>query len=271
MKCRNVALVLALTSIFIVQGVTGPMSEAAELPLLIAHRGNSSEAPENTMASIKSALAIPNMPNFVEIDVHDTKDGELLVIHDSSIDRTSNGKGEVSKMTLAEIRKYNAGYAKEFGDRFKDEPFPVLDDVLDAVKDVDAGVMIEVKAHGIGDDVAKRVTERGEVDKHVIASFAPDVVVASSMTNPNIRTLFLSSSGSTEEVELARRIGAKIFGSSYKDLTQEIIAQAHDSGLQVWVWTVDDPDIVLKLLNWGADGIITNRPAVMRKLEPFGG
>lgn len=249
-------------------GCTGAMTQT---PTLIAHRGNSSVAPENTLAAARSALAIGIPPEYVEIDLQRSKDGKIVVIHDATIDRTSDGKGEVAKMTLAEIRRHHAGYPKEFGDKFRGEPFPVLEEVLDTVKDTETGIMIEIKARGIGQIVAETVTRRGEADDHVIASFNAAAVVHANMTNPRIRTLYLSGSPSVQEVELCDRIGADIFGTSHKELTEPIIELAHKKGLVVWIWTVDEEDRVEQLVEWGADGIITNRPAVMRQLDAFGG
>lgn len=233
----------------------------------IAHRGNSSVAPENTLAAVRSALALDPPVEFVEIDVHVCADGTLVVIHDSTLDRTTNARGRVAELPWATIRSAEAGYPAQFGDVFRDERVPELSDVLDAVAATTTGVMIEVKVHGIGDRVAHLVAERGELSSHVVASFHADVVVAASLAEPQVRTLYLADSGDPETIELAARIGADIVGVGHAGLTAAAVRTAHERGLVVWVWTVDDPDRAAELQAMGVDGLISNRVSALRNRQ----
>lgn len=260
---RTLSLLLTL---LVPLGLGCPSQERAEL---IAHRGNSSEAPENTLAAVRAAITLEKPAEFIEIDVHASADGKLVVIHDSTLDRTTTGTGNVAELSWEEIRHHRAAYTEEFGERFADEPVPLLEDVLDAVADSQVGVMIEIKAGGIGDDVVRMLERRGELERHVIASFRADVVVAATLANAQARTLYLSGEATPEQVELARRIGADVFGVSHQELSQRIVDLAHGSELVVWSWTVDEEARVSELLGWGIDGIITNRPRAMRALAGF--
>ncbi|MCZ6599199.1 MAG: glycerophosphodiester phosphodiesterase family protein [Planctomycetota bacterium] len=249
-----------------VASCTAPGAGEADGPLLIAHRGNSSEAPENTLAAMRSALALGAPPELVEIDVHTSRDGELVVIHDATLERTTDGQGAVAEKSWDEIRGLDAGFADRFGLRFTGERVPSLDEVLDAVAGTGTGVMIEVKVHGAGGSAARLVVQRGEMDRHLIASFEPDVVVDASLEHPGIRTMLISGRATDEVVELASRIGASVLGVDHGGLTPQIVEQAHSKELELWCWTVDDEERAAELLRWGVDGIITNRPAAMRSL-----
>lgn len=231
---------------------------SSEGPTWIAHRGNSSVAPENTLAAVRSALDLPRAPHFVEIDVYFTADRELAVIHDSTLDRTTDKTGAVAELSWAEVRRADAGFADRFGDSFRGERVPALAEVLDAVAGTHTGIMIEVKAHGVGGPAARLVAERGELDRHVLASFHADVVVDASLAAPGLRTLLLVGDPGLEHVELARRVGASILGASHEAITRELVEAAHSADLELWAWTVDDPERAAELLALGVDGVISN-------------
>ncbi|MAF66763.1 MAG: hypothetical protein CMJ84_14030 [Planctomycetes bacterium] len=241
----------------------------ARPPLLIAHRGNSSAAPENTLAAVRSAVALDPAPDLCEIDVHRSADGELVVIHDDTLERTAGAAGRVADLTLAELRRHPVGFAERFGERFAEEPLPVLGEVLTLLEDTDTDLMIEIKVRGVGGEIARLLAERGELDRHLIASFDPGVVVDASMAVASVRTLLLRGESTPEELELARRIGADVVGVSARSLTRRAVGRAHDSGLELWVYTVNDPDRAEELLDWGVDGLISDHPARMRALPPL--
>jgi len=114
---------------------TGPAG-----PLLIGHRGNPAEAPENTVAAVRAALAVQPPPEFVEVDVRRSADGRLVVLHDADLERTTGQPGKAAELPWEEIRQRSAGTA----------PVPLLEEVLDAVAGSGTGVMIEIKEHGLG-------------------------------------------------------------------------------------------------------------------------
>jgi glycerophosphoryl diester phosphodiesterase len=243
-----------LVVLLLVTGCSAPRASSA----WIAHRGNSSAAPENTLASVRSALALSPPPDWIEIDVHRSADGELVVIHDSTLDRTTDRTGAVADLPWSEIRSASAGYAERFGDAHASERVPLLDEVLAEVEGTATGVMIEVKAGGIGGDIVRLLEARGEVRRHLVASFKPTVLVDASMTNASARTLYLTGRASPEEIELARRIGAELLGAGNGSLTRENIAVAHRKGLAVWAWTVNEASDAEALVEMGVDGVISD-------------
>ena len=233
-------------------------------PQWISHRGNSWIAPENTLASVRSALALDPPPDFVEIDVYLTADGELAVIHDSDLERTTDRSGRVAEMKWESVRAADAGFADRFGDHYAGERVPSLDEVLDLVKDTSTSVMIEVKAHGAGGPTARRVLERGETERHVLASFHADVIVDASLAVPALRTLYLVSNPGPEHVELARRCGASILGSGQGAANATLRELTRAAQLELWTWTVDDPFRVDQLRALPVDGIISNRVGLLQ-------
>jgi glycerophosphoryl diester phosphodiesterase len=255
---------ILLLVLLVSPGIRPPSQEHA---VLIGHRGNAAEAPENTLASIRAALALERPPEFVEVDVHASADGRLVVIHDSTLERTTTGAGAVAELTWDEIREHRAPHADSFGEEFTDEPIPLLEDVLAAVADSDTRVMIEIKAGGLGDDVVRLLERRGELGRHVVASFRADVVVAATMASAEVRTLYLTGEATPEQIELAHRIGADVFGVSQNGLGQEVVDLAHAKELVVWSWTVNEEMRASELLEWGVDGIITDRPRAMREVD----
>ncbi|MFS8071823.1 MAG: glycerophosphodiester phosphodiesterase, partial [Byssovorax sp.] len=118
-------------------------------PLVIAHRGDSARRPENTLASFASALEIG--AEIVEFDVHLTRDGHVVVLHDALVDRTTDGTGAVRDMTLAEVRQLSAGYPSRFGDQYRGERIPTLAEVLGHIRDRAIG-MIEIKHDAVTAD-----------------------------------------------------------------------------------------------------------------------
>ncbi|MEM7305370.1 MAG: glycerophosphodiester phosphodiesterase family protein [Planctomycetota bacterium] len=230
-------------------------------PLVVAHRGNSSVAPENTLAAVGSAVALDPAPEFVEVDVHRTADHHLVVLHDKTLERTCDRSGRVAELDLSTVRLASAGYAERFGGRFTDERVPLLEEVLDAVADSGVGVMIEVKAADIGAEVAHLVTQRDEADRHVIASFRPDVIAEAKAAAPTIRTLYLAEEYGEITLDALRQTDADILGLSHRAVTPSAVARARASGLELWCWTVNDLALAAALQAWGVDAIITDRPA----------
>ena len=228
---------------------------------MIAHRGNSSVAPENTLAAVRSALAVDPAPAFVEIDVHATSDGELVVIHDKTLDRTTDASGAVAALELAVVRAADAGHADTFGAAFAGERVPLLSEVLDAVAATETGIMIEIKAAGIGAEVAALVVERGELKKHVIASFQADVLAEARAESAGARLLYLVDEANEASWTTAELHGVEILGVDKNAADGDYFERAHAAGYDVWVWTVNDLPQATALAALGADGIITDYPA----------
>ena len=236
------------------------MMSSAET-VIVAHRGNSSESPENTLASIRSALAMDPRPAYVEIDLHRSLDGVLVVSHDDDTLRITGVPGMIRERPFAELRKLDAGYRSEFGDAFKGEFLPRLEEILDAVRNTPVGVMIECKQLLLEEAVVSLLRNREELGKHVLASFDELTLYRARQLEPKLRTLYLVDEVNPTVIWRAKDISANTIGTN-KKTTLQSIRDAHSAGLVLWVWTVDDPTEMTQWIQAGVDGLITNKPAV---------
>lgn len=249
-------------SLFIIM-VTSPLVFSD--PLIIAHRGNSSVAPENTIAAVKSAVNLNPQPAFVEIDLHRSKDGKLMVCHDDNTLKTTGVAGMIREMLFADLRKLDAGYKKVFGNKYKGEKLPTLTEVLNTTSNESTGVMIECKQLLLEDAVIDLLKQRDEIDKHVLASFDELTVYRAKKIEPTIKTLYLTGDLTNTSLWRAVDVKADIIGAGIKSEPKWIKA-AQSKGFEVWVWTVDDESKMLELANIGVDGIITNKPALAHEV-----
>ena len=174
-------------------------------PLIIAHRGASSRAPENTMASFRKAVELG--ADAIELDVHRSKDGYLMVCHDERVDRTSNGKGYIKDFTLRELKSLDAG--RWIGEEFKGERMPLLEEVLELVLKNNILLNIELKNgpifyEGIERDVINLVKNYGLVDETIISSFNHYSLLQVKGIEPRIKTGILYIAGMVSPWEYAK-------------------------------------------------------------------
>lgn len=254
-----VALVLAVLALV---GASPP----AEV-VVVAHRGASAHAPENTIAALK--LAREQRADMVEVDVQETRDHELILMHDTTLGRTTDAEEvypdrapwRVGDFTLAEIRKLDAG--AWFGAAFRSERVPTLGEALAEAEDL--GVVVEIKAPHLYPGIVKRVA--GELRRHsgrlVVQSFDWKAMRTFHMELPHVPVGLLGTPRPRELPELARF--ATQINPPHADLTPKYIDRVHDLGMEVFTWTVDDPEIMRRLISWRVDGIITNRPDTARE------
>lgn len=224
-------------------------------PLVIAHRGASGSAPENTMAAFEKAIAFGS--DMIELDVQRSKDGHIVVIHDHTLKRTTNGTGEVRQHTLEELQQLDAG--SWFGEEFAGERIPTLTQVLDLVRGKCA-LNIEIKNLPYPDpeveaELVKLLHESGfPLEEVIISSFDHRALVRIEEIEPKLRTAALFSH---YPASLAG-IDTKILHPSWQLIRPEFMEWA--TGRMVNVWTVDKPERWDLLLAAGVDGIITNHP-----------
>ncbi|HEU5315302.1 MAG TPA: glycerophosphodiester phosphodiesterase family protein [Chloroflexota bacterium] len=238
--------------------------QPASPPIVVAHRGASGEAPENTLAAFR--LAVEQGAQYVECDVHLSSDGVPVVIHDEKVDRTTNGTGEVARMTLAELRALDAGgwLRPEFGG----EKLPTLDEALAACAGK-ARMFVELKRGG-GEalvEASLAAIERGRCEVAVI-SFGPEEVRALAARRPDLPLGFLigratlAQHGLERALAAARERGASFFSPQQDAVDAGVIEAAHAAGMPVSVWTVDDAARMTGLAGAGVDAITTNLPAL---------
>jgi len=231
------------------------------LPLVEAHRGDSSNAPENTMAAFQRALdlAVPS----IELDVRPTRDGALVVIHDDTLDRTTNGSGAVCDMAINELLRLDAGV--KFAPQFAGEKIPLLVEVLDLIAPTGILLNVEIKSSPPGINVPNSVVQLlrrcGKEHKYVVSSFDLPALLQVRTIAPEI-TLALIGDG-PEILSNARQHRLPWIHGNSTTVDEELVAQAHASGIRVNVWTVDDPERFAFWKTLGVDKLCTNRPAMM--------
>jgi glycerophosphoryl diester phosphodiesterase len=255
-----------MTTFFLAACAVLPIMAKADCKkcLVVAHRGFSAVAPENTLAA--AARAIESGADGDECDVQATKDGELVLMHDDKLDRTTNGKGKLSDRTLAELKELDAGSWKD--PRYANERIPTLAEWLAKHKNTNCEPVIEIKADGITRKVVETIREAGMIDRAVVIAFDSNVIKEVGSLEPRLRRAWVCGkelTGSPTQrtqwiADQARACGVNIVDLGHKMLSEEIIARLHAHGLTVWAWTVDEPAVLDCLMRWGIDGITTNRP-----------
>jgi len=229
---------------------------------VIAHRGFSGAAPENTIAAVRAAIAIK--ADMVEIDVTLTSDGHIVVIHDETLDRTTNGSGEIFQFTLAELRELDAG--SWFDPGFAGEPIPTLDDVLDEVEGrilLNVEIKSEAVDRGVVEKVAATIREHGMIDEVVISSFSPTALRQMRSEAPEIRTAVLYNKKfhqGRDVVDIVTDLGAGVFNIKRQRLTRKMRRRCIENNIPIGIYTVNDPRRMRRLVEKGIDAIFTDHP-----------
>lgn len=236
------------------------LREAGQRGVIIAHRGDSQAAPENTMPAFISATA--RGAKYFEIDVRMSQDGVPVVIHDKTVDRTTDGTGIVSEMSLDQLRALDAG--AWFSDSFAGTQIPTLDEVLSHVADSDAAIVIEYKGTWAQSDIKATVDmiATAGLEGDVIAqSFSKKTVTNISKVAPGLPVGWLTQTIDASIVATAQKIGADAVNPRLA--TARGVVLAHRADLGVFAWTHDADADWEALTAMGVDGIITNRPGAL--------
>lgn len=227
--------------------------------LVIAHRGASGHAPENTLAAFKKAVAL-GAP-FIETDLQLTRDARFVAIHDDTVNRTTNGQGFVHGMTLTEIRRLDAG--SWFGSEFAGERIPTIEEILEFAKKNDAVFYLEIKPEGSwgGEHALIDALRRsGEIARTIVISFDANVLEAVRKIEPALMTGLLYDAQIENPIERALEVGARQLAVRGDLVTPGFIAAARKKDLQVVCWTVNHPAHMRLLLAAGVDGIMSDYP-----------
>jgi glycerophosphoryl diester phosphodiesterase len=220
--------------------------------MIIGHRGAAALEPENTLLSIERAMNIG--VDAVEIDVHLSKDKELVVIHDATVDRTTNGTGPVSSYTVQEIKRLDAG---------KGEAIPTLQEVIDFI-DRRVMLVIELKEEGTERSVVDLIIQNNLFDKACVISFWHRLVKTVKEMDSRIKTGVLLV-GSPVDACIATQASADALVMKYSFVDREFVKIAHKKGLKVFIWNIDDQDLLKPYVDMGVDAIGTNDPRVLIK------
>jgi len=269
------ALVLVVTGIFAVRyWVWNPdpldhLYARADGVLVLGHRGAPEAAPENTIPSFLAALELG--ADGVELDIVKTADGELVVIHDFEVDRVTDGTGDVREMTLEEVKALDAG--SWFSEEFGGTRIPTLAEVFDALPS-DVPVNIEIKSVSLGTDgiekvLAAFVAERALHDRIVVSSFNPISLWRVKRADPDIPTALLYAPELPTFLADGWGIPIVLPDALHPEKSMvdaAYVQEAHSRGQRVNVWTVNDSAEMARLIGLGVDGIITDRPDLVRAL-----
>jgi len=233
-------------------------------PLRIAHRGASGRglAPENTLAAFEKALDIG--VDMLEIDVRVTGDGQLIVLHDPSLDRTTDCEGIVREMGLDEIRQADAGDG---------ERVPILGEVFDLARNR-APILLEIKSDFIAERVVQAIADAQIEEQVVVQSFNPQTVERVKRLAPHLpSSLLIGELPTTPSRVRARRlvsqvleVGANTLSIWHATLTPSLIEEMRKRGIAVWAWTVDEEITMRDLAMMGVQGLVTNYPNVLNNV-----
>lgn len=230
--------------------------------ICMAHRGWSGKAPENTMTAIRLALAEPAI-KAMEIDVQLTRDGVPVLIHDFTLERTTNGRGLVMDHTLAELRELDAG--SWFSDKFVNERIPTLEEVLVTVKGR-CMLNIELKATsdmypGLMEKVLVLLEKYQMKQEVYITSFDHDLIRQVRRLDQDIQTGLIVYGRPVLMLEQMEEAGANVLSMDYLYLNRELTVAAIEKGFKVIAWTLDDPKHIREVISWHPEiQICTNHP-----------
>jgi glycerophosphoryl diester phosphodiesterase len=237
--------------------------EQLSQPVIFAHRGASAWAPENTLAAFR--LAVEHGAPAIELDVKLTADREVVVLHDQTVDRTTNGHGDLRKFSLADLRKLDA--SGSFAAQYKGEKIPTLVEVFEAVgKQVYVNVELTNYASTgdhLVDLVAPLVRKYGMQDRVIFSSFYPFNLVRMQRLLPQAPAGLLADEGRAGwwgRGLFGRWITPAIIHPYYKDVDERFMRRQKQLHRRVHVWTVDDPKDLLRLTALGVSGFFTNDP-----------
>jgi glycerophosphoryl diester phosphodiesterase len=230
---------------------------------VIAHRGASAYAPENTLAAFE--LAVAQGADMLELDVHLTADDQPVIIHDDTLRRTTTGRGRVRDHSLQALKRLDAGAWR--GGNFRGQRLQSLQEVLERFRDR-IGFAVELKAGsarypGIEERVVSLLEVYGVVGRALVLSFDHAALPAVRALNPELGRVALVDSVPRNSTAVAPE-GAPAVGLQARLVTGPRVRAAREAGLDVYVWTVNDPTLMDRLIGWEVTGIITDAPDVLR-------
>lgn len=228
----------------------------------MAHRGWSGKAPENTMTAIRLALAEPAIQG-IEVDVQLSRDGVPILMHDFTLERTTNGTGLVKDHTLEELRKVDAG--SWMNERFAGERIPTLEEALLAVKGR-CTLNIELKATlemypGLAEKVLELLEKHEMKDQVYMTSFDHELIRHVRTLDASVQTGLIVLGRPVLVMEQLQAAGANVLSMEYRYLTQELACSVIEQGYKVIAWTIDDADAIRTVMSWHPDlQVCTNHP-----------
>ena len=245
--------------------------------MAIAHRGSRFLWPENTMPAFQAVFDLGI--RHIETDLHITSDGTLVCFHDDTVDRTTDGSGQVESFSLADLKRLDGGY--RHADRTGLYPFrgqgvqiPTFEELVGAFPDV--AVIVDMKTEGLEEPLARLIDEVGLHERVIVGSLSDErldrfrelskqeVPTSTGPAEARLWVLMTRLGRTGPDNASALQLPTQIRGVRVVD--EKLVRAAHESGLQVHVWTVNNPKEMTRLLDIGVDGIITDRPDLLKDL-----
>lgn len=283
----TIAVILCLSYVYLAMYEGNPaekfkiFNEKPARPLVIAHRGGAGISPENTLFAYKRAVELG--VDMLELDIHRTIDGEMVVIHDSKVDRTTDGSGAIAAMTLEEIKKLDAGFrwtndgGKTFPFRGKGIQIPTLREVFEAFPSIKINVEPKYETPSPVAPLCNLIKEFNREDKVIVGSFRNEVLEDFRKTCPNVATsaspseatfflarykigLSQNSSPEMQVLQIPKSIG------SLQIVDENYVNAIHERDLEIHVWTINDVEDMKHLIKIKADGIMTDYPDRLLKV-----
>jgi glycerophosphoryl diester phosphodiesterase len=245
-------------------------SGTSRSPLVAAHRGGSALWPENSLLAFRNALALG--VDLVETDVHLTSDGEVVVIHDPTLDRTTTGTGPIGSVRLGDLASVRL---KARDGSVTEETLPSLTALLDLLAPSRAGLLLEIKTDAarqpypdIEQKALRLIDARGLSARTVVMAFEPDAVRRVRALAPSMRTALLVGRGQVDggrahpedAVRWTSDLGATHLGIDYRALDAKVVAAARQANISVAAWTVNDEAEIRRVVSVGVDAVISDRP-----------
>ncbi|MEW5946025.1 MAG: glycerophosphodiester phosphodiesterase [bacterium] len=254
--------VIVVTALALAAWSSASRAQAGGRVVNCAHRGASGAAPENTLAAFRAAVDAG--ADMFELDVRLTGDGQMVVIHDDALDRTTDGAGKVSALTLDEIKKLDAG--AWFDEKFRGERVPTLRESLEFARGK-IRVNIEIKEEGFEEQVVKLVEELDMVGGVFVSSFHHDVIRKIKDLNREILTGALVKVVDAAALDaLVEKYRPDAINPRYIAVTPAVVKECRRRGLMVFVYTVNEPEMMKRLVRFGVDGVITNYPEKLKEI-----
>ena len=258
-----------------------PFFAASDDVLVIAHQGGEGLRPSNTMTAFANAVALG--VDVLETDVHATADGELVLMHDDTVDRTTDGSGTLREMTLAEVQALDAGYywtdddGQSYPYRGQGLRVPTLRELLTAFPQMRFNVEIKEQEPPVAEPLCDLIRELGMAEQMLVASFNEAAIVAFRQACPEVATSMVQAEiipffalsklwlGATyqpqvEAIQVPEFRGGIVPWGDLRVVNGRFVRDAQHHNIEFHVWTVNETDDMQRMLDWGVDGIITDRP-----------
>jgi len=243
----------------------GPLRQPGEAAFIAAHRGDRADAPENTLPAF--GAAVKSGTDFLETDVQLTADGYAVLMHDSTVDRTTNGSGAIADLTLAQIRALDAG--SWYDPAFAGTTVPTFAEFLNLlVREPEVTALVELKFTWTVEEVAPLLSGiyfRGLQDRVVFASFSTASLLALQAADPVFPRVLLRAVLPLDPVAVATRYGviAIMTRPSALERQPDAVREMHDAGFGILLYTLNNEDRWGEALAWGVDGIVTDKPSAL--------